>query len=60
MTNKQKVKAHLKAGKTITGLTALKMFGCYRLSAVIHELRKEMKIKMALTGKKRYATYSVK
>lgn len=30
---------HLKAGKTITPLDALKLFGCFRLGARIFDLR---------------------
>ena len=32
--------AHLREGKTITGLEALNLFGCFRLPARIADLRK--------------------
>ena len=32
---------HLKTGASITGLEALRKYGCYRLSDVIYKLRKE-------------------
>ena len=34
------VLAHLKSGKTLTGKQAWGLFGCYRLSSVIHRLNK--------------------
>ena len=36
----QAVLEHLRSGKSITGLVALDLFGCYRLSDAIHKLRK--------------------
>lgn len=36
-----KVLAHLSSGKTITGQEALKLFGLYRLSSVIYNLREK-------------------
>lgn len=41
MTNVEAIKAHLNEGKGITGLDALRNYGCYRLSAVIHKLRND-------------------
>lgn len=38
--NDTRILAHLKQGKTITSLEAQKLFNCFRLSAVIHRLRK--------------------
>lgn len=32
---------HLQSGQTITPLEALDLYGCFRLAAVIHVLRKE-------------------
>lgn len=37
----QRVKDHLLDGYKITGLDAMRDFGLYRLSATIHELRKD-------------------
>lgn len=57
-TKKERIKRHLKNGGSITGLSALKYFGCYRLSSVIHELRNEgMNIKTERIGKEGYARY---
>ncbi|MCC6516915.1 MAG: DNA-binding protein [Chitinophagales bacterium] len=56
----QKIKSHLKAGKKITGLQALRLYGCYRLSAVIYNLRKSgMNIKTKIVGKEKYAQYFI-
>lgn len=44
-----KIKAHLKSGRQITGLVAWKKFSCYRLSSVINRLRSEgMNIKTTI------------
>ena len=40
-TQNQQILEYLKSGKTITPLTALKKFGCFRLSARIFNLRQE-------------------
>ena len=39
--NDTRILIHLKQGKTITSLEAQNLFYCFRLSAVIHRLRKE-------------------
>jgi hypothetical protein len=41
MTQKKAILSHLKKYKRISPVTALKEYGCYRLAARIHELRKE-------------------
>ncbi|MBQ6299802.1 MAG: hypothetical protein IJK79_05425 [Bacteroidales bacterium] len=38
-TQKAAILAHLRAGKSITQLQALHLYGCFRLSAVIFRLR---------------------
>lgn len=38
---REAIARHLKAGKSITSLEALKKFGCLRLGARIYELKKE-------------------
>ena len=38
--NDTRILIHLKQGKTITSLEAQNLFYCFRLSAVIHRLRK--------------------
>jgi hypothetical protein len=35
------VRNHLNSGRTITGIQALDLFGCYRLSSIINRLRKQ-------------------
>jgi hypothetical protein len=52
---------YLKNGRSITAIEALNIFGCFRLAARIHELRKEgwnilEKIVEGENGK-RYASY---
>ncbi len=39
MNKTQRVLQHLKSGKSITGLEALRLYGLYRLSSVVHILR---------------------
>ena len=41
MTQSEAILKHLKSGDTITSLEALQRYGCLRLAAVIHSLRKE-------------------
>lgn len=41
MTQKEAVLAHMKKGKSITPLDALRLFGCFRLAAVIYKLRED-------------------
>ena len=41
MTQKQNILKHLEAGKSLTPLKALGLFGCFRLSARILELRQQ-------------------
>ena len=41
MTQTQQISAHLKQRRSITPLEALADYGCFRLAAVIHKLRKE-------------------
>ena len=36
-----RILAHLRAGNRLTALEALEKFGCFRLAARIHELRRE-------------------
>ena len=58
----EKVKTHLLDGQSITPLEALDLFGCFRLAALIHILRKEgMNIKTENVSKngKRFAQYSL-
>ena len=41
MTQVQQIQDHLFDGKSITPLEALNQYGCFRLAAVIHRLRKD-------------------
>ena len=41
MTQSEAILKDLKSGNTITSLEALQRYGCLRLAAVIHSLRKE-------------------
>lgn len=41
MTQDQQIQDHLFDGKSITPLEALNQYGCFRLAAVIHRLRKD-------------------
>lgn len=43
MTQRDQIWAHLESGKTLTPIQALDKFGCLRLAARIHELRKQGK-----------------
>lgn len=58
----ERLLAHLKAGKPITGATAYSRFGIYRLSSVIHRARKFMHIgrKMFSKNGDQFAKYSTK
>lgn len=58
------IKKHLEQGKSITALEALKLYGCFRLGARIHDLKRmfpDMNIKSELVniGEKRVARYSL-
>lgn len=57
------IKAWLMNGRSITPLQALDMFGCFRLSARIENLRKEgmdIKTDLIVINDKRIAQYSIK
>ena len=41
MSQTRQIKAYLLKGNKITPIKALKLFGCFRLGARIHDLRKE-------------------
>jgi hypothetical protein len=58
----RKILAYLKAGHVLTPLSALNLFGCLRLSARIHSLRRRHRIDSAIVkvpSGKRIACYSV-
>jgi hypothetical protein len=41
MNQGERIKLYLKTGKGLTGLDALRMFGCFRLGARVLELKQE-------------------
>lgn len=54
---------HMKSGREITPLSALNLYGCFRLGARIYDLRKENNIihsRRITEGKKTYASYYIK
>tara|TARA_R100000773_G_C4221308_1_gene120442 strand:- start:4011 stop:4250 length:240 start_codon:yes stop_codon:yes gene_type:complete len=62
MSQEKQIKHYLESGGKISGISALDKFGCYRLSAVIFNLREkglDIKTKMVATnnGQKKYAEY---
>jgi hypothetical protein len=58
-TQNEKILTYLKAGRKLTPLQALNKFGCFRLSARIHDLREEHPIgrKMIAVNDKHVAQY---
>ena len=58
-TQDNRILEHLKKGQTITALEALELFGCFRLSAVIHRLREnhEIDTNFVTKNKKTFAEY---
>ena len=61
-TQKESILRHLQSGKIITPLEALNLYGCYRLSARIRELRDEgyeIKSENVKQGKKTFASYEL-
>lgn len=52
-----RIKEHLKKGYTITPQEALKKYGCFRLSAVIHRLRTEHGMTILTARPNNYAVY---
>jgi hypothetical protein len=54
--------AHLKAGKQITPIDALNLYGCFRLGARIHNLKRNgypIQTTMIEAGEKRFASYKL-
>ena len=59
-TQKKNVLMHLVRYGTITPWDALSNYGCFRLSSIIHRLRRDgNQISTELTGKEKYATYKL-
>ena len=60
ITQKQQILNNFQLGNKITPMDALKDFGCFRLAAVVCDLKKEgYDIRRKFNGKK-YATYYLK
>lgn len=53
---------HLLTGRPLTALDALNQYGCFRLAARIHELRKDHEIEEVMVERngKRYASYYIR
>lgn len=63
MSQKEKILNHLKSGRGITPLDALKLYGCFRLAAIIHNLKQEgcnIETEMMASGGKKFANYKIK
>ncbi len=64
LTQNKQILEHLKKGNSITPLTALNLFGCFRISARIYNLRQDGHdiIKRTITsdhGDKHFAEYTL-
>ncbi len=59
---RKKILDYLQSGKSLTALDALQKFGCFRLSARIHELKQSYPIQSEWVrrGKKQVKLYSIK
>jgi hypothetical protein len=58
----QKILSYLQSGKSITPITALNKFGCFRLAARISDLRKEghtIHTDSITKNKKTFASYKM-
>lgn len=62
MSQTKKILSHLRSGKSITPVEALKKYGCFRLAARINDLRKSNNIKTVIVERngKRFAAYHLK
>ena len=63
LTQDENIKRHLEGLNLITPLYALNVFGCFRLSAVIHRLRQEgmdIVTEFVTFGNKTFACYMLK
>lgn len=62
MSQEKRILAHLKSGRTLTPLEALRLYGCLRLGARILDLRDKghnIVTQMVEVGGKRVARYSL-
>ena len=61
-TQKQNILKHLQDGSSITPLTALESYGCFRLAAIVFDLKKEgwnIKTNIKKNSKKKFAVYNL-
>jgi len=54
MSQQEKILYHLSSGHSITPLEALEKFGCFRLSSVIHRLKKDFDLDIITIMKEKY------
>jgi hypothetical protein len=63
MNQTDQILAYLRRGRSLTPLSALNLFGCLRLGARVHDLKRQgVKIKtqmVSLSSSKRVAQYSL-
>lgn len=62
MTQIDAIRSHLLRGKSITPIQALRLYGCFRLAAVIFDIRAEGYIidtEMVSNGKGHFAEYTL-
>lgn len=62
-TQKQMIEEYLLAGNAITPIEALELFGCFRLAAIIHQIREKRHVYTTMITNKygnRFAKYSLK
>jgi hypothetical protein len=62
MNQKTHILEHLESGKKITPIEALNMFGCFRLAAVVFDLKQEgydIRTTMIKNANKTFAEYSL-
>lgn len=62
LSQNKRILAHLKSGKTITQKQAVPLFGCYRLSARIADLRDDghpIRTDIIRNGRSHFAEYSL-
>lgn len=60
---RQEIKEHLESGRSITPIEALNLYGCFRLSGRIYELREQgmniSKVMAEASNGKKFAKYKL-
>jgi hypothetical protein len=62
MSQIDRIRAHLGNGKAITPMQALRLYGCFRLAAVIFKLKEEgflIDTEMVYRDNKKWASYTL-